>query len=185
MSKLDNTIRLAFSAVMIAGLALPHSVMAQGKGKDKDKRAEKAEKSEVKREGKRDDDEDRNKDDDKNRDGEHEGNRKARTGPVTVVQPITDARTERRIPPGQAKKHVTTTQGVLVTRQVLLANGYQIVNVVPSGTSQIIYYRRGNNGVGRGLGPVERIVVVPSGQVVQFQSVPQSLLATILSRLGM
>jgi hypothetical protein len=72
-----------------------------------------------------------------------------------------------------------------VTRDVLLANGYQVVNVVPNGTSQFIYYRRGNMGQGRGLGPVQRIVVVPAGQVVQFQSVPQSLLSTILSRLGM
>ena len=83
------------------------------------------------------------------------------------------------------RKRVTTSQAVIVTRDVLLANHYQVVNVVPSGTTQVIYYRRGNMGNGRGLGPVQKIYVVPSGEVVRFTSVPDPLLATILRRLGM
>ncbi|HET9425426.1 MAG TPA: hypothetical protein VFO55_08650 [Gemmatimonadaceae bacterium] len=83
------------------------------------------------------------------------------------------------------KKKVTSSQAVLVTREVLIGNGYQVVNVVPTGTTQVIYYRRGNRGNGRGLGPVQKIVVVPAGDVVRFQSVPEPLLATILRRLGM
>jgi hypothetical protein len=83
------------------------------------------------------------------------------------------------------KKVVTSSQAVLVTREVLVANGFQVVRVVPSGTTQVIYYRRGNRGNGRGLGPVEKIVVVPSGDVVRFQSVPEAILGTILRRLGM
>ena len=171
MSKLNNTIRLAFSAAMVAGFALPYAAMAQGRGHDKDKHDKKGEKVE-----KMEDNHDRKHDDDNERDE----NRKVRTSSVTV-QPITQG---QRIPPGQAKKHVTTPQAVLVTRDVLVSNGYQVTQVVQSGTSQIIYYRRGNMGQGRGLGPIERIVVVPAGQVVRFQSVPQPLLATILSRLG-
>ena len=84
-----------------------------------------------------------------------------------------------------ARKHVTMSQAVVVTRDVLVNNGYQIVNVVPSGTTQVIYYRRGNMGKGRGLGPVQKIYVVPSGDVVRFTSVPDPLLTTILRRLGM
>ena len=84
-----------------------------------------------------------------------------------------------------ARKHVTTSQAVVVTRDVLVTNGYQIVNVVPSGRTQVIYYRRGNMGKGRGLGPVQKIYVVPSGDVVRFTSVPDPLLSTILRRLGM
>ena len=84
-----------------------------------------------------------------------------------------------------ARKRVTTSQAVVVTRDVLVANGYQIVNVVPTGATQVIYYRRGNRGNGRGLGPVEKIVVVPSGEIVRFQAVPEPLLATILRRLGL
>lgn len=82
-------------------------------------------------------------------------------------------------------KHVTAPQAVIVTREVLIANGYQIVRVTPAGTSRVIYYRRGDMGKGRGLGPVQQIVVVPSGEIVRFQSVPEPLLATILRRLGL
>jgi hypothetical protein len=146
MNRLNSTLRIAFTAAVAAGFALPHLAMAQGRGEDK-----KIEKAEVKADKK-----------------------------IDKAEIKADKKGE-----AQAKKHVTTLQGVSVTRDVLLANGYQVVNVVPSGTSQVIYYRRGNMGQGRGLGPVQKIVVVPAGQVVQFQSVPQSLLSTILSRLGM
>ena len=83
------------------------------------------------------------------------------------------------------RKRVTPSQAVIVTREVLVTNGYQIVNVVPTGTTQVIYFRRGNRGNGRGLGPVEKLYVIPSGDVVRFTSVPDPLLATILRRLGM
>ena len=84
-----------------------------------------------------------------------------------------------------ARKRVTTGQAVIVTRDVLVANGYRVINVEPTGTTQVIYYRRGNMGNGRGLGPVRKIYVVPSGDVVRFTSVPDPLLGTILRRLGM
>jgi hypothetical protein len=84
-----------------------------------------------------------------------------------------------------ARKRVSTGQAVVVTRQVLIDNGYQIVNVVPNGATQVIYYRRGNRGNGRGLGPVEKIVVLPAGDIVRFQSVPSPLLSTIMRRLGL
>ena len=113
---------------------------------------------------------------------------KTKSGKVTVVtskgEVVSDKKTNKAIEKA-ARKRVTTSQAVLVTRDVLVANGYQVVNVVPTGTTQVIYYRRGNRGNGRGLGPVERIVVVPAGEVVQFRSVPEPLLGTILRRLGL
>jgi hypothetical protein len=90
-----------------------------------------------------------------------------------------------RVANGPKAKHVSMRQAVSVTRDVLVANGYQVTQVLQSGSNQVIYFRRGNRGKGRGLGPVEKIVVVPAGQVVQFQSVPEPLLTTILRRLGM
>jgi hypothetical protein len=95
-----------------------------------------------------------------------------------------DEKRDRKIEK-EARKHVTPGQAVIVTRDVLVANGFQVTNVVPSGATQVIYYRRGNMGKGRGLGPIQKIYVVPAGDVVSFQSVPQPLLATILRRLGM
>jgi hypothetical protein len=98
-----------------------------------------------------------------------------------------DNRSEKadRVANGPKAKHVSMRQAVSVTRDVLVANGYQVTQVLQSGSNQVIYFRRGNRGKGRGLGPVEKIVVVPAGQVVQFQSVPEPLLTTILRRLGM
>lgn len=100
---------------------------------------------------------------------------------------VSDKKTIKRAEKAEkaARKRVTSSQAVIVTREVLLSNGYQIVNVIPSGTTQVIYYRRGNRGNGRGLGPVERIHIVPAGDIVRFQSVPDPLLSTILRRLGL
>jgi hypothetical protein len=97
---------------------------------------------------------------------------------------VVDKKTDKAVNKA-VRKRVTTSQAVVVTREVLLSNGYQIVNVVPTGTTQVIYYRRGNRGNGRGLGPVEKIVVAPYNDVVRFTSVPETLLSTIMRRLGM
>jgi hypothetical protein len=167
MSNLDNTIRLALATAAFAVLSLPHNALAQGRGHGGDKHESKAAKA------KRGDD---NRDDDR---------RLTRSAAGTVVQPLVVTPRAKRVPPGHAKRRVTTPQAVLVTRNVLTSNGFQVVQVVPRGQSQVIYYRRGNNGNGRGLGPVQQIVIIPNGQTVQFQSVPQTLLGTILNRLGM
>lgn len=151
------TIRMAAAAMVILAGALP--IQAQGKSKGAEKKEEKpkAEKVAV-----------------ATSKGEVVSTKKA-SKPVKSDEAIKKA----------VKKRVTTSQAVIVTRDVLITNGYQIVNVVPSGTTQVIYYRRGNRGNGRGLGPVEKIVVVPSGDIVTFQAVPQPLLSTILRRLGL
>src|SRR5438045_9117568 len=60
-----------------------------------------------------------------------------------------DRKTEKEIDKA-ARKRVTTSQAVVVTRDVLVTNGYQVVNVVPSGATQVTDYRRGTVGSGRG-----------------------------------
>lgn len=114
--------------------------------------------------------------------------KKAEKKPVVVTTSKGEVVANRKTDKAVAKavrKRVTSSQAVVVTREVLITNGYQIVNVVPTGTTQVIYYRRGNRGNGRGLGPVEKIIVIPAGDVVRFQSVPDAMLATILRRLGL
>lgn len=89
-------------------------------------------------------------------------------------------------PPGQTKKHrVTSTEAVGVTREVLVSHGYTIVRVERVGVTQVVYYRRGNNGRGRGLGPVEKMVIRPSGERVVFESAPPKVLVDINVRLGL
>lgn len=156
MSQMNQMVRCA---ILLACLAAPATQLAaQGKGKGKEKREEKR----------------ADKGDDKKTDRVVTTS----TGDVVVVP-------AKKIPPGQLKKHVTTTQAIGVTREVLVSNGFQVVRVVPNGASRVVYYRRGNNGNGVGLGPVQRLVIIPSGDVVQFQSVPNALLSTILARLGL
>src|SRR4029078_812677 len=91
----------------------------------------------------------------------------------------------RGLPPGQAKKQVTPSQAVVVSREVLIKNGFEVARVETIKTGQVIYYRRGNNGRGRGLGPVEKMVVRPSGSTVVFDSAPQKGLRDIRVRLGL
>jgi hypothetical protein len=85
----------------------------------------------------------------------------------------------------KAKKHVSTADAVIVTRELLVKHGYQVVRVERVGLNQVIYYRRGNNGRGKGLGPLERMVVRPAGEVVAFESAPSRVLVDINVRLGL
>ena len=89
------------------------------------------------------------------------------------------------LPPGQAKKMVTPAQAVVVSRDVLVMHGFEVVRVETIKTGQVIYYRRGNNGRGRGLGPVEKMIVRPSGSTVVFESGPKNVLLDIRVRLGL
>jgi len=93
--------------------------------------------------------------------------------------------TARGLPPGQAKKRVTPTQAVVVSRDVLVLHGFEVVRVETIRTGQVIYYRRGNNGRGRGLGPVEKMIVRPSGSTVVFEAAPAKVLLDIRVRLGL
>jgi hypothetical protein len=91
----------------------------------------------------------------------------------------------KELPPGQAKKMVTPAQAVVVSRDVLVMHGFEVVRVETIKTGQVIYYRRGNNGRGRGLGPVEKMVVRPSGSTVIVESAPKNVLLDIRVRLGL
>lgn len=89
------------------------------------------------------------------------------------------------LPPGQAKKIITPTQAVVVSRDVLVLHGFEVVRVETIKTGQVIYYRRGNNGRGRGLGPVEKMIVRPSGSTVVVESAPKAVMLDIRVRLGL
>ena len=88
-------------------------------------------------------------------------------------------------PPGQAKKQVTPAAAVVVSREVLVKHGFTVVRVEQLGNAQVIYYRRGNNGRGPPRGPMEKMVVRPSGQIVVFEAAPAPVLADIKVRLGL
>src|SRR5215216_394508 len=91
------------------------------------------------------------------------------------------------VPPGQAKKKVVTAdQAILVTREVLVSHGFEIVRVELVQGTRVVYYRRGNMGRGKGKGPIEKIVIRPEPDRVVFVSQPpRGLMIDINLRLGM
>ena len=93
----------------------------------------------------------------------------------------------KHVPPGQAKKHVVTAdQAIVVTRDVLVSHGYEIVRVETVQATRVVYYRRGNMGRGKGKGPIEKIVIRPEPDRVVFVSQPpRGLMVDINVRLGM
>jgi hypothetical protein len=92
---------------------------------------------------------------------------------------------QKKIPPGQAKK-VTTDQAVVVARDVLTNNGYRVVRVERVDGAQVIWYRRGNMGNGKGQGPLEKMVVRPASSIVKLEMTGSAaeLGRTIGERLG-
>jgi hypothetical protein len=91
------------------------------------------------------------------------------------------------VPPGHAKKKVVTVDhAIVVTREVLVSHGYEVVRVELVQGTRVVYYRRGNMGRGKGKGPIERIVIRPEPDRVVFVSPPpRGLMIDINVRLGL
>jgi hypothetical protein len=90
-------------------------------------------------------------------------------------------------PPGHAKKKVVTAdQAIVVTREVLVSHGYEVVRVELVQGTRVVYYRRGNMGRGKGKGPIEKIVIRPEPDRIVFVSQPpKGLMIDINVRLGL
>ncbi len=87
---------------------------------------------------------------------------------------------------GPKKYAVTTDRAVVVTREVLVKQGYEVVRVDNSGRDVIVWYRRGNRGRGRGKGPPVRMVIhrdAERADRVVFLSAPSAILVDIDVRL--
>lgn len=89
------------------------------------------------------------------------------------------------VSPGQAKKKVTPSGAVVVTKEILAKHGFQFVRVETVGGTQVVYYRRGNMGKGKGLGPIQKMVIRPSNDIVVFEGAPSVVLVDVKLRLGL
>jgi hypothetical protein len=83
------------------------------------------------------------------------------------------------------KRAFTVERGhaVEVTRDVLVHQGYEVVSVETVGNDQVITYRRGNMGRGKGKGPPMKMVVRQMGPHVVFVDTPDPILVDINLRL--
>ena len=86
--------------------------------------------------------------------------------------------------PAQAQgkgKHyaVTNDKAMDVTKAVLQRQGYELVKIVRDTDTQVIYYRRGNHGRGKGKGPMERMVIRTVNRRVVFEEASSAILVDI------
>jgi hypothetical protein len=87
---------------------------------------------------------------------------------------------------GKSKnKHyaVTSDRAVSVTRTVLGERGYRVLRIERVGATQVVYYRRGNMGRGRGHGPLRRMVIRSLRDRVVFEEAEPDVLIDIDVRL--
>jgi hypothetical protein len=78
-------------------------------------------------------------------------------------------------------KHYTVSsdRAVTVTRNVLVRQGYDVVRIERVGTTQVVYYRAGNRGRGRGKGPVEKMVIRTVDRRIVFEDTPAAIMVDI------
>jgi hypothetical protein len=79
------------------------------------------------------------------------------------------------------EKHyaVTSDRAVKVTRTVLVRQGFDVVRIERVGATQVVYYRAGNHGRGRGKGRVEKMVIRTVDRRVVFEDVPPAVMVDI------
>jgi hypothetical protein len=81
---------------------------------------------------------------------------------------------------GKGKHYsVSSDKAMSVTRSVLQRQGYEVVRVVHAEDAQVIYYRRGSNGRGKGNGPLERLVIRTVERRVVFEEATPAILVDI------
>lgn len=90
---------------------------------------------------------------------------------------------------GHGPRHysVTTDRAYVVTHDVLGRHGFEVVRIENLGDDRVIWYRRGNNGRGRGKGPMEKMVIrrIPAERRVVFVDAPSDVLVDIDVRLNL
>ena len=84
---------------------------------------------------------------------------------------------------GPKKYAVSNDRALVVTKEVLVKQGYDVVRVENSGRDYIVWYRRGNRGRGKGKGPPAKMVIHRTEDRVVFLSAPSAVLVDIDVRL--
>jgi hypothetical protein len=84
---------------------------------------------------------------------------------------------------GPKKYRVKTDRAIVVTRDVLVRQGFLVERVEEGPEVTVVWYRRGNMGNGVGKGPVEKMVIRRTNDVVVFEQAPPAVLVDIDLRL--
>ena len=78
---------------------------------------------------------------------------------------------------------VAPDRAVSVTREVLVRQGYEVIRIQTVGNDQVVYYRRGNMGRGKGKGPPMKMVIRRVENHVVFVDTPDAVLVDINVRM--
>jgi len=86
---------------------------------------------------------------------------------------------------GPKRYAVAPDRAVIITREVLFKQGFEVDRVETVGNDQVVWYRAGNRGRGRGKGPPVRMVIRrdPVANKVVFLETPSPILVDIDVRL--
>lgn len=81
---------------------------------------------------------------------------------------------------------ISKAQALTTTRDLLSRHGYEVVRVEQLDAGQVIWYRRGNMGRGKGKGPLVRMVVRPATThyVVEAPGLASAILKEITVKLS-
>ena len=78
---------------------------------------------------------------------------------------------------------VPQSRAVIVTKDVLARQGFEVIRIEHVGTDQVVYYRRGNMGKGKGKGPPLKMIIRRVENRVVFVDTPDAVLVDINVRL--
>lgn len=78
---------------------------------------------------------------------------------------------------------IEPTRARSVTREVLVRQGFEVVRIETVGSDQVVYYRRGNMGRGKGKGPMAKMVIRRVENRIVFIDTPDAILVDINVRL--
>jgi hypothetical protein len=94
------------------------------------------------------------------------------------------ASAQRRGPKGPQKEFIVApARAISVTREVLVRQGYEVVRIETAGKDDIVYYRRGNMGRGKGKGPLVKMIIRRVENRIVFVDTPDVVLVDINMRL--
>jgi hypothetical protein len=74
---------------------------------------------------------------------------------------------------------VSNDRAVTVTRNVLVHQGYDVVRIERVGATQVVYYRAGNRGRGKGKGPLQKMVIRTVERRIIFENTPPAIMVDI------
>ena len=91
-----------------------------------------------------------------------------------------DAATAEAQGRAKAKEYaVSHDQAIVVTRDVLVRHGFEVIRIEDKGDYHIVHYRAGNNGRGKGKGPPATMIIRKVRNRIVFENTPSAILIDI------